>query len=206
MDTRVAAAGEQPLAARASPAALLAEPGVRYFAGVIALAALYRGAAEVGYALQFAGPVGAIVWLPVGFGVAWLYRGGLRYWPGVLIGDLLANDYTALPLGSALGQTAGNVLEVLVIAMLLRALVPRSGPLGSVKGLGMMVVAIAAGTTVSATIGSLSLLAGDVTDIDGIPRIWRTWWLGDASGALLVLPLALAWARPPSRASATSPA
>jgi signal transduction histidine kinase len=28
----------------------------------------------------------------------------------------------------------------------------------------------------------------------------RTWWLGDATGALVVLPLALAWSAPPSRA------
>jgi signal transduction histidine kinase len=33
---------------------------------------------------------------------------------------------------------------------------------------------------------------------DEVPSVWRTWWLGDASGALIVLPLALAWARPPS--------
>jgi signal transduction histidine kinase len=32
---------------------------------------------------------------------------------------------------------------------------------------------------------------------DDLPRVWRTWWLGDASGALIVLPLALAWATPP---------
>ena len=94
--------------------------------------------AQIGYALQFAGPVAAIVWLPVGIGVAFLYLGGLRYWPGVLIGDLLANDYAALPLGSALGQTAGNVLEVLVVTVLLRRLVPRGDPLGSVGGVSRM--------------------------------------------------------------------
>jgi integral membrane sensor domain MASE1 len=71
--------------------------------GVVVLALLYRGVAEIGYSLQFAGPVAAIVWLPVGVGVAFLYLGGLRYWPGIVIGDLLANDYDALPLGSAFG-------------------------------------------------------------------------------------------------------
>ena len=132
--------------------------------GVLALALLYRGAAQIGYALQFAGPVAAIVWLPVGIGVAFLYLGGLRYWPGVLIGDLLANDYGALPLGSALGQTAGNVLEVIVATVLLRRLVPRGDPLGSVGGVSRMLLAIAAGTAVSASVGSLSLLLGGVID------------------------------------------
>src|SRR6185503_12648100 len=170
---------------------------VRLVLGVVALAVLYRGIAEVGFSLQFAGPVASIVWLPVGVGVAFLYLFGLRFWPGILIGDLLANDYGALPLGTALAQTAGNLLEVVGITLLLRAFVPRGDPLASVRGLGLMLVAIVAGTTVSATIGSLSLWLGDVIAGDEILRVWRTWWLGDATGALIVLPLALAWARPP---------
>jgi len=181
----------------ARPAGVWADERVRLVRGIVALAVLYRGVADIGYSLQFAGPVASVMWLPVGVGVAFLYLCGLRYWPGVLIGDLLANDYNALPLGSALGQTAGNLLEVVGITLLLRSFVPRGDPLGSVGGLGLMVVAIVAGTTVSATIGSLSLWLGDVIASDEIPRVWRTWWLGDATGALVILPLALAWARPP---------
>jgi signal transduction histidine kinase len=30
--------------------------------------------------------------------------------------------------------------------------------------------------------------------------VWRTWWLGDAAGAVILVPVALAWATPPSRA------
>ena len=161
-----------------------------------ALAGLYYAAAKTGYLLEFAGPVAAIVWLPVGVGIAFLYLGGLRYWPGILIGDLLANNYTALPVGSALGQTCGNMLEVVLAALLLRRLVPRGSPLASVRGVGAIVVAIAGGTLVSATIGSVSLLSGEVIDWHAVPTVWRTWWLGDASGALIVVPLALAWYRP----------
>src|SRR5215216_2790805 len=108
---------------RAEPArlsGLLANRHVSYIVGVVALA-----------------------WLPVGVGIAFLYLAGLRYWPGVLIGDLLANDYVALPLGSALGQTFGNVLEILAATVLLRRLVPGGDPLGNVAGLGRMLVAIA---------------------------------------------------------------
>ena len=62
-----------------------------------------------------------------------------------------------------------------------------------------MLVAIGAGAAVSASVGSLSLLLGAVIEGGEIPDVWRTWWLGDASGALIVLPLALAWARPHDR-------
>jgi signal transduction histidine kinase len=174
----------------------LANAPVRYPVGLVALAGLYYAGAKTGYLLEFAGPVAAIVWLPVGVGVAFLYLGGLRYWPGVLIGDLLANDYAALPVGSALGQTCGNMLEVILAALLLRRFLRGGSPLGSVRGVGAIVVAIAAGAAVSATVGAASLLLGNVIDLDETPTVWRTWWLGDASGALIVVPLALAWYRP----------
>ena len=163
---------------------------------MVSLAGLYYASAKLGYQLEFAGPVAAILWLPVGVGIAFLYLGGLRYWPGVLIGDLFANDYMALPVGSALGQTCGNMLEVLLATVLLRRLVRRGSPLDSVGGVGWLVVAIVAGTALSASVGSLSLLLGDVITWHAAPKVWRTWWLGDSSGALIVVPLALAWYRP----------
>jgi signal transduction histidine kinase len=172
------------------------EGRIRYLLGVAVLSGLYYGAAKVGFLLEFAGPVAAIVWLPVGVGIAFLFLGGLRFWPGVLIGDLLANDYGALPLGSALGQTCGNMLEVLVAVVLLRRLLRGRSPLASVWGVGCMLIAIVVGTAVSATIGALSLRLGGVISNGAIPKVWRTWWLGDATGALVVVPLALAWYHP----------
>jgi signal transduction histidine kinase len=168
----------------------------RYLVEVVALAAAYYVAAQVGYAFEFAGPVAAIVWLPVGVAIAFLYLGGVGLWPGVLVGDLLVNDYSKLPIGSAAGQTFGNLLEVLVATLLMRRLIPRGAPLGSVRGVARMVTAIAAGAAVSATVGSLSLRLGDVIGTGAAPGVWRTWWLGDFAGALVVVPVALAWYRP----------
>jgi signal transduction histidine kinase len=171
----------------------------RYVAGIVALAGAYYAAAKVGYELEFAGPVAAIAWLPAGVAIAFLSLGGLRFWPGVLIGDLLANDYAALPLGSALGQTLGNMLEVLVGALLIRRLIARDSPLDSLAGLGRLLAALGAATAISATVGPLSLLAGHVITTTELPKVARTWWLGDAAGALVVIPLALAWYQPPPR-------
>ncbi len=119
--------------------------GRGYVPWLILLVAAYYGAAHIGYALAFAGPVAAILWPPVGVAVAFLYLAGLRFWPGVVVGDLLVNNYSALPLGSAIGQTAGNLLEVLLAVVLMRRLV-RGSPLDSVRSLTGMLVAIAAGT------------------------------------------------------------
>ena len=168
----------------------------RYVAGVLALAGLYYAGAKTGYLLEFSGPVAAIVWLPVGVGISFLYLGGLAYWPGVLIGDLLANDYSVLPVGSALGQTCGNILEVVIAVLLLRRLVRHGSPLATPRGVGAIAVSVAAGAAVSATVGATSSLSGGVIGFHVVPTVWRTWWLGDATGALIVVPLALAWYRP----------
>jgi signal transduction histidine kinase len=167
--------------------------GARYPVGVATLAALYYASAQIGVNLNFVGPVAAIVWPPVGVGIAFLYLRGLSFWPGVLVGDLLANNYSALPLGSALGQTFGNVLEVVVATVLIRRLVPAGSPLESVRGLVRMLVAMGAGVGVSATIGAVSLRLGGVISTMDVATIWRTWWLGDFCGALIVAPLVLAW-------------
>src|SRR6188472_425349 len=87
---------------------------------MLALALVYYGVAHLGYAFEFAGPVAAIVWLPVGVAIAFLYFGGIGLWPGVLVGDLLVNDYSALPIGSAVAQTAGNVMEALVATLIMQ--------------------------------------------------------------------------------------
>jgi signal transduction histidine kinase len=168
----------------------------RYPLTLIAVAAVYYGAAQLGYALDFAGPVAAILWLPAGVGIAFLYLGGLRYWPGVVVGDLLANNYSSLPVGSAIGQTAGNMLEMLVAAALLHRLC-RGDPLGGVRALGGLLIAIGAGTAVSATIGPLSLLLGGVVAGSDMWDVCRTWWIGDFAGALVVVPLATAWSLSP---------
>src|SRR6188472_3255242 len=92
---------------------------------MLALALVYYGVAHVGFAFEFAGPVAAIVWLPVGVAIAFLYLGGVGLWPGVVVGDLLVNDYSALPVGTAVAQTFGNLLEVLVATLLMRRLILR---------------------------------------------------------------------------------
>ncbi|HTX31113.1 MAG TPA: MASE1 domain-containing protein [Solirubrobacteraceae bacterium] len=168
---------------------------IRQLARIALLVGVYYATAKLGFVLEFAGPVAAIVWLPVGVGIAFLYLGGIDLWPGVVIGDLLVNDYMRLPLGSALGQTMGNLLEVLVATLLLRRLARGRSLTYSMSGVWCMIAALAAGTAISATVGPLALWLGGVFSASALPRVARTWWLGDFSGALLVVPLAVAWFR-----------
>jgi signal transduction histidine kinase len=174
---------------------------------VLVLAAAYYGTGHASLALQYTGPVTAI-WLPVGVGVATLYLAGLRWLPGVIVGDLALGDYS-LPLQTVLGFTVGNVADILVIALLLRRLLGPRAALDELRQVGWMLVAIAAGAAITATVAILSLRAGSAVEASDIPELWRSWFLADGSGALLVIPLALAWAQPlqrPSRSRAVEAA
>jgi signal transduction histidine kinase len=179
-------------------------PRVRYVAGVLALAAAYYGAAKLGQTLRYTASVSAI-WPPVGLGIAALYLWGLRWWPGIFIGELVVNgelllDNNSLPFGSLVGQQTGNIAEIVVGAVLLRRLIGPRAELDRVEQVGRMLIALATATAISATVGTLSMLAGGVIDHSEMFTFWRTWWLGDTSGGLVVLPLMLVWARDPAAA------
>jgi signal transduction histidine kinase len=165
----------------------------RYVVGVAALTGGYYLAAQVGYALQFTGSIAAI-WPPVGLAVAVLYLGGLRWWPGIVIGDLLASEGGS-PVETELVIAAANLAEAIVATLLLWRLVGRRARFDRLDQIGRMLLAIAPATAISATVGSITLLVEGTIHGDEVAKIWRTIWIGDSAGALVVTPLILVWAR-----------
>jgi signal transduction histidine kinase len=169
--------------------------------GVVLLAAAYYGAAKLGQTLRYTASVSAI-WPPAGLGIAALYLWGIRWWPGVLLGEIVVNGALLLedgtfPIGSLLGQQTGNMAEIIVGALLLRRLIGPSAAMDRVEQVGGMLVALGVATAISATAGTFSMVAGGVVDESGAAEFWRTWWLADTSGGLVVVPLILAWAHHP---------
>jgi signal transduction histidine kinase len=169
--------------------------------GVLLLAIAYYGAAKLGQTLRYTASVAAM-WPPAGLGIAALYLWGLRWWPGVLLaefvvnGELLLGD-NPLPIGSLLGQQAGNMAEIVLGAVLLRLIIGPNAALDRLEHVIGMLVALGIATAISATVGTISMVAGGVVDGSSAAEFWRTWWLADTSGGLVVLPLMLAWAQDP---------
>jgi PAS domain S-box-containing protein len=157
------------------------------------LAAVYYAAAKIGLRLAYLNGTVTALWPPVGVGIAALMLYGTRLWPGIVIGDLLVADFSSPP-GTVLGQTLGNTLEVVVAAVLLRRLIGSRTGLERVGDVFALVAAAAVGTLISASFGTTSLRLGDVIPQDQFAEVWRTWWLSDFSGALVVTPLILTWA------------
>jgi integral membrane sensor domain MASE1 len=164
-----------------------------YLVKVGLVTGIFYGATRFGQQLAYLhGTVGAI-WPPVGIGIALLVIGGPWLWPGIFLGDILPTDWSA-PLGSILGQTTGNVLEVLVAALLFMRLAGRRTDFERVWDVLALVVAAAVGTLISAVFGVTSLRLGHLIKASDVGSVFRTWWLGDFSGALVFAPVALVWA------------
>jgi signal transduction histidine kinase len=161
--------------------------------GVVAVGAIYWLAAKGGLQLAYLHGSVAALWPPVGVGMALLILYGRSLWPGIVLGDLAVADFSQ-PAGTVLGQTVGNTLEVLIAAILFLRLAEGRTQFGRVRDVAALAAAAAAGTAVSAVFGTASLRLGDVITTGEVGAVWRTWFLGDLSGALVFAPLLLCWA------------
>jgi signal transduction histidine kinase len=169
-----------------------------YLAQIAAVAVIYVLAARAGLTLDAVSGFASLVWAPTGIALAAVLLGGSRIWPGVFIGALLANVITGAPVLAAAGIAAGNTLEAVAGAYALRRVPGFQIRLDSLRDVfALIVLAALLSTMISATIGVTSLYFAGLTPQASLAETWRTWWIGDAIGALLIAPLILVWAAPP---------
>ncbi len=163
-----------------------------YAVQIVAVATAYTVSGKLGLDLAFATRSVTAIWPPTGIALAALILGGYRLWPAVALGALLTNLNTGVPPVTVLGIVLGNTLEALTGAYLLRRVGGFSPRLERVSDvISLIVFGAVISTIVSATIGVTSLLIGGVTSWARVPSLWRTWWLGDMGGDLIVAPALL---------------
>jgi integral membrane sensor domain MASE1 len=178
--------------------------GIPYLLQVFGVALAYGAGARLGQLL--AAPPGNVsaLWPSSGIAVAALALFGNRVWPGVWLGSFAYNFlfYLGSPIletpdamGLAVGFATAATLMAVAGAAIPQVIQGRRaevrGPLDVLAwtaGAGMVAPLISAtlGTFVLALMGMLPATPGPA---------WRTWWLGDATGIVLVAPAAILWAR-----------
>jgi diguanylate cyclase (GGDEF)-like protein/PAS domain S-box-containing protein len=167
---------------------------------LVVLAVLYFAVAKLGLTLASTAEQVTLVWPPSGLALAALLALGTEVWPSVFVGAFLANATVHEPLIVAASIAAGNTLEAILAASLLRRFVGFGTGIERLKhALGLVLLAAIASTTIGATIGVTSLCVGGVQPWRTYGELWWTWWLGDTAGDLLVAPTLLtlaAWRRP----------
>jgi integral membrane sensor domain MASE1/anti-sigma regulatory factor (Ser/Thr protein kinase) len=136
------------------------------------------------------------LWPPTGLAVVAFLRSGRRMWPGIAIAALLVNAPITPTILAAGVTAAGNTLAPLLAATLLgragfRQQMDRVRDVAALVLLGALIP-----MTVSATIGTGTLVASDAIAASQFVSSWSVWWAGDAMGVLVVAPFLLVLVRP----------
>src|SRR6185436_10625485 len=165
-------------------------------------AAVYFLVARASLYLAFADTNASPVWPPSGIAFAALLVFGARLWPGILLGAFAANvaafltHHGALTPGIVLASAViglGNSAEAVLSTALLKAWIRGKAFSDAVRSLKILVIFMGA-CAVAAGAGTAALGLAGLAPWALAPAIARTWWLGDATGILLLAPLLLSLA------------
>jgi diguanylate cyclase (GGDEF)-like protein len=167
---------------------------VKLLATFTLLAAVYFVAGKLGLRLALAHPNATAVWPPTGLALAAFLIFGYRVWPAIFVSAFLVNVTTAGSVATSISIGAGNTLEGLVGAYLVNRFAGGRDTLTHAETFfRFTVLAAMVSTTVSATLGVISLCLGGFARWADFGSIWLTWWLGDMAGDLIVAPVLLTW-------------
>ncbi len=167
---------------------------LRNLAVIASLTAVYFTMAKLGLELAYVHPSATLVWPPTGIAFAALLLLGYWVWPGIFLGAYLANITTQGSVATCIGIAAGNTLEGVVGAYLVNRFANGRHVFDRQEDVFKFTfLAAILSTTVSPTFGITSLSLGGFADWESYGPIWLTWWLGNATGALIVAPLLVLW-------------
>jgi len=161
----------------------------------------YAATARIGLSFDALAGIATTVWPPTGIALAALVLRGPQLWPAVSLAAFVVNVMTGIPVWGAAIIAAGNTLEAVVGAGLLRrfSFDPR---LGRVRDVLLLVGCAALGSTlISATFGVAAAALANLPRAESYPVFWAVWWVGDAMGNVLIAPLICVWASAPLRVS-----
>lgn len=175
---------------------------------ILVVCAAYFICGRLGLALAIINPIASPVWPPTGVALAVILIWGYQMWPGVFAGAFFVNlvqfslSYHLHPLSAraiveSLAVATGNTSEGLLAAYLVarfangRRAFDKSEDALRFAALGGLL-----SSTLSATVGTVALAIGAFAHGTALLRVWTTWWLGDATGALIVAPAILLWSVP----------
>ena len=139
------------------------------------------------------------VWPPAGIALGALLLLGYRAWPAIFIGAFFVNVTTAGNVATSLAIASGNTLEALCGAWVVNRFAGGTTVFDRPQGVFKFALTAAVSTIIGPAFGVTSLALAGFADWANYGAIWLTWWLGDATGDLLIAPLIVLWSIPSKR-------
>jgi len=133
-----------------------------------------------------------------GLALASLLLWGTRLWPGVFLGSFILNIWIGLELSqltdlkflATLGAASGATLQAIIAAKLIRHYVGFPTTLSRDKDILLfLIIGGPVSCLTSASIGIASLYFFGILEYSNVTYSWMTWWVGDAIGVMISLPL-----------------
>ena len=166
---------------------------VRHLSRIVLLGGIYFLLAQVSLAPQFfEGDLGKIAWPASGLALAGLLLYGVELWPGVALGAFFASLTTSGEWLYSLTTAAGNSLETISAALLLRHVARFDTRIARARDVvALLVCGGAVGASASALFGILGIHLSGMAAVEVLPRIGWKWALGHAMGVIAVTPFVL---------------
>lgn len=164
-------------------------PSPRDLALMVAFPLAYFVAGVLGLKLEALPPGAAAIWIPAGIALAALVLLGFRRWPAIFAGCVLLNIWESGPVLSTLTIAIGNTLAALAGAYLVNKYAHGAKAFDTAQDVFRFVLfGCILTTSISATAGILSFFLDGRASGAQFGYLWLTWWVADASGALLIAP------------------
>ena len=158
---------------------------------LLLLTCIYFVCARLGLLFATVHKQASPVWPVTGIAMAACHLIGLRVWPAIVVGACLANYDNGIGLLPNAIIGAGNMLEAVLGALILRWVLQHRSQLGSQTETFAICAAALFASLCSATIGVGVLTAQRIIAGPEASRAWMAWWVGDVLGALMVTPTLL---------------
>ena len=172
----------------------------KYILLLVALTCIYIVSAKIGLALAVINPSATAIWAPTGIAIAANLIFGYRVWPAFLVGAFISNILTAGSVESSVAIAVGNTLEGFTGAWLVNRFAHGRFAFDTPSDAFKFAFAAAGiAPIVSATIGVTSLSVFGYSNWAAYIPTWTTWWLGDATGAIIAAPVIVLWSNPTRR-------
>jgi PAS domain S-box-containing protein len=168
--------------------------GWRWVGWCLLFGLLYGATARLGLATSSIAPNVTLVWAPTGLSLFVFLRWGSALWPGIVLGDLIANAGTGASLAAVAGISLGNLVQTFACWWALRraGFAPAMERVRDVVGLMLLGTACAG---LSALIGPTALWLDGRVPSDAWAAVALQWWMGDAAGVVVLTPFLLIWWR-----------